>query len=107
MPAHLENLKVAARLEKLSFQSNPKERQCQRLSSYSMMAIISRTGEVMLKILQVRLQQYMNQELPYAQAGFRKGRGIRVQIANILWIIEKAEDSEKHLHLLHWLFQCL
>ena len=60
----------------------------------------------MLKILQVRLQQYMNQELPDVHPGFRKGRGLRYQIANICWIIEKARDFQKkkkkhHLPLLH------
>ena len=61
----------------------------------------SHASKVMLKILQARLQQYMNQELPDVQAGFRKGRGTRDQIANIHWIIEKARVPEKHLLLLH------
>ena len=61
----------------------------------------------MLKILQARLQQYMNHELPDVQAGFRKGRGTRDQIANICWIIEKARVPEKHLLLLYWLGQSL
>ena len=61
----------------------------------------------MLKILQARLQQYMNRELPVVQAGFRKGRGTRNQIANIRWIIEKARVLEKHLLLLYWLHQSL
>ena len=61
----------------------------------------------MLKILQARLQQYVNRELPDVQAGFRKGRGTRDQIANIRWIIEKAREfQKKHLFLLHWLCQC-
>ena len=65
------------------------------------------TSKVMLKILQARLQQYMNCELPDVQAGFRKGRGTRDQIANICWIIEKARVPEKHLFLLYWLCQSL
>ena len=61
----------------------------------------------MLKILQARLQQYMNRELPDVQAGFRKGRETRDQIANIHWIIEKSRVPEKHLFLLYWLCQSL
>ena len=60
-------------------------------------ALISHAGKVMLKILQVRFQQYMNQELPDVQAGFRKGRGTRDQIANICWIIEKAREFQKNI----------
>jgi len=62
------------------------------------MALISRTGKVMLKILEARLQQYVNRELPDVQAGFRKGRGTRVQIANIHWIIEKAREFQKNIY---------
>ena len=90
MPANSENSAVATGLEKVSFHSNPKERQCQKCSNYHTIALISHASKVMLKIFQVRLQQYMNQELPDVQAGFRKGRGIRDQIANIHWILEKA-----------------
>ena len=75
-------------LEKVSFHPNPKERQCQRM--LKLLALISHASKVMLKILQARLQQYMNRELPDVQAGFRKGRRTRGQIANIYWIIEKA-----------------
>ena len=71
-------------------------------------ALILHTSKVMLKILQIRLQQYVNHELPDVQAGFRKGRGIRDQIANICWIIEKAREfQKKHLFLLYWLCQSL
>ena len=68
-------------------------------------SLISHASKVMLKILQARLQQYVNHDLPDVQAGFRKGRGTRDQIANILWIIEKAKELKKknHLFLLHWL----
>ena len=70
--------------------SNAKE-----CSNYHTIALISHASKVMLKILQARLQQYMNCELPDVQAGFRKGRGTRVQIANIRWIMEKQESSRK------------
>ena len=83
MPANLENSSVATGLEKASFHSNPKERQCQGCSIYHTIALISHASKVMLKILQARLQQYVNRELPDIQAGFRKGRGTRDQIANI------------------------
>ena len=69
--------------------------------------LILDASKVMLKILQARLQQSMNQELPDVKAGFRKGRGTRDQIANICWIIEKARFPEKHLLLLYWLRQNL
>ena len=70
-------------------------------SNYRTIALISHAGKVMLKILQARLQQYMNRELPDVQADFRKGRGTRDQIANIRWIMEKARVPEKHLFLLY------
>ena len=63
-----------------------------------MIALISRASKVMLKILQARLQQYMNHKLPDVQAGFRKGRGTRDQIANIHWIIEKAREFQKNMY---------
>ena len=91
MPANLENSAVATGPEKVSFHSNPKERQCQRMLNCTT-ALISQASKVMLKILQARLQQYVNHELPDVQASFRKGRGTRDQIANIRWIIEKAES---------------
>ena len=77
MSANLENLAVATGLEKVSFHSNPKERQCQRMLKLLHNALISHASKVMLKILQARLQQYVNRELPDVQPGFRKGRGIR------------------------------
>ena len=99
MPANLENSAVATGLEKVSFHSNPKERQCQRIcSNYHTIALISHTSKAMLKILQARLQQYMNHELPDIQAGFRKGRGARDQIANIRWIMEKAREFQKNIY---------
>ena len=99
MPANLENSVVATGLEKVSFHSNPKERQCLRMLNYPTIALISHASKVMLKILQARLQQYMNRELLDVQAGFRKGRGTRYQIANVLWIIEKAREFQKKRHL--------
>ena len=102
MPANLENSAVATGLEKVSFHSNPKERQCQRIeelkSQNCIIAFISHTSKVMLKILQVRLQQYVNRELPDVQAGFRKGRGTRNQIANIGWIIDTAREFQKNIY---------
>ena len=95
MPANLENSAVATGLEKVSFHANLKEGQCQRMLKYWKIVLISHANKVMLKILQARLQQYMNQEVPDVQAGFRKGRGTRDQIANICWIIEKARDFQK------------
>ena len=73
----------------------------QECSNYSTIALISHASKVMLKILQARLQQYLNHELPDVQAGFRKGRGTRDQIANIRWIIEKARVPERHLFMLY------
>ena len=95
MSANLENSSVATGLEKVSFHSNPIERQCQRMPNYHTIALISHASKVMLKILQARLQQYVNCELPDVQAGFRKGRGTRGQIANIFWIIKKAREFQK------------
>ena len=97
MPANLENSAVATGLEKVSFHSNPKERQCQRMLKLCKIALISHTSKVMLKILQVRLQQYVNRELPGVEAGFRKGRGTRDQIANIHRIIKKGREFQKNI----------
>ena len=78
----------------------PKKGNAKECSNYHTFALISHSSKVMLKILQTRLQQYMNCELPDVQAGFRKGRGTRAQTANIRWIIEKERVAEKHLFLL-------
>ena len=93
MSANLENSAVATKLEKVTFHSNPKERQYQNNAQTT--ALISHASKVMLKILQARLQQYMNGELPDVQADFRKGRGIRDQIANIAGSLKKQESSKK------------
>ena len=90
MPANLENSAVATGLENISFYSNPKE-----CSNYHTIALISHASKVMLKILQPRLQQYMKRELSDVQAGFRKGRGTRDQIANIFGSSKKQESSRK------------
>ena len=94
MPANLENLAVAAGLEKFSFHSNPKgsDKEC---SNYCTVAFISHAIKIMLKILQARPLQHVNRELPDVQAGFRKGRETRDQIANICWILEKARELKK------------
>ena len=109
------------RTGKVNFHSNPKEAQCRRMfkllyncahftcqqgnakerSNNCTVALISNTSKVMLKVLQARLQHYMNRELPDVQTGFRKGRGTRDLIANICWIIEKARVPGKHLFLLY------
>ena len=92
MPANLENSAVSTGLEKVSFHSNAKE-----CSNYHTIALISHASKAMLKILQARLQQYVNSELRDVQAGFRKGRGTRDQIANIRWVIEKARELQKNI----------
>ena len=83
MPANLENSAVATGLEKVTFHSNTKERQCQRMLRLWPIVLISHASKVILKILQARLQQYVNCELPDVQARFRKSRGTRDPIANI------------------------
>ena len=95
MPANLENSAVATGLEKVSFHSIPKKGNVKEYSNYGTVALISHANMVMLKILQARLQQCVNQELSDAQAGFRKGRGTRDPIVNICWVIEKQKNSRK------------
>ena len=99
MPANLENSAVATGLEKVSSHSSPKEGQCQSVQTTAQLHS-SHTSKVMLKILQARLKQYVNREIPDVQAGFRKGRGTRDQIANIHWIMEKAREFEKNIYFL-------
>ena len=98
MPANLENSAVATGPEKVSFHSNPKKGNAKECSNYRTIALILHASKVMLKILQARLQQYVNRELPDVQADFRKGRGTRDQIANICWIIEKAREFQKNIY---------
>ena len=76
----------------------PKKGNAKECSNHCTIALISHASKVMLKILQARLQQYMNRELPDVQAGFRKGRGTRDQIANIRWIMEKAREFQKNIY---------
>ena len=92
MPANLENSAVTSGLEKISFLPIPKKGNAKECSKYHTIALISHTSKAVLKILQARLQLYMNHELPGVQAGFRKGRITRDQIANICWIIEKGRE---------------
>ena len=98
MSANLENSAVATGLEKVSFIPIPKKGNAKECSNYCTIALISHTSYIMFKILQVRLQQYMNRELPDVQAGFRKCRGTRNQIANIFWIIRKAREFQKNIY---------
>ena len=93
MLANLENSAVATEVENVSFHSNAKE-----CSNYWAVALISHPSKVVLKILQARLHQYMNCELPDVQAGFRKGRGTRGQIVNVCWIIRKAREFQKNIY---------
>ena len=94
VPANLENLQHWKRC----FHSNPKKGNAKECSNYHTVALISHTSKVMPKILQARLQHYVNHELPGIQAGFRKGRGTRDQIANIHWIIKKAREFQKNIY---------
>ena len=98
MPANLENSAVATGLEKVSFIPIPKKGNAKECSNYRTIVLISHASKVMLKILQARLQPYVNRELPGVQTGFRKGRGTRDQMANIRWIIEKAREFQKNIY---------
>ena len=84
--------------ENMQFKPSPKKGNAKECSNYHTIALISHTSKVMLKILQARLQQHMNRELPDVQARFRKGRGTRAQIANIRWIIKKAGEFQKNIY---------
>ena len=100
MPANLENSTWPQDWKRSVFIPVPKKDNVKDCSNYRTIALISHASKVMLKILQARLQQYMNSELLNVQAGFRKGRGTRDQIANIQWIMEKGRAPQKHLFLL-------
>ena len=97
MPANLENSQWPQDWKRSVFITNPKKGNAKECSNYRTIALISHASKVMLKILQARLQQYVNRELPDVQAGFRKGRGTRDQIANICWIMEKAREFQKNI----------
>ena len=98
MPASLENSAVATGLEKVNFIPIPKKGNAKECSNYHTTALISHASKVMLKILQSKLQQYVNRELPDVQARFRKGKRTRDQIANICWIMEKAREFQKNIY---------
>ena len=98
MSASLENPAVVTGLEKVSFHPSPKKGNAKECSNYQTVVLISCSSEVMLKILQTRLQQWLNRELPHIQARFRKGRWTRDQIANICWLIEKAMEFQKNIY---------
>ena len=97
MSANLENSAVATGLERSVFIPIPKKGNAKECSNYCTIALISHASKVMLKILQARLQQYVN-GVQHVQAGFRKGRGTRDQIANIRWIIKKAREFQKNIY---------
>ena len=97
MSTNLEYSAVVTALSKVRFHFNPTEGQYQKMFKLSY-NFISPAKKTVLKILQTRIQQYVNHELPDVQAGFRKGRGTRDQIANICWIIEKAREFQKNIY---------
>ena len=98
MPANLENSAVSIGLENVSFHFSLKERSCQRMLKLCTIVLILYNSNVMLIILQARLQQYVNCKLPDVQAGFRKGRGTRDEMANICWIMRRARELQKNLY---------
>ena len=99
MPANVENSAVATGLKKISFHSISKKGSAKKCSDYGTIVLISHASKVMLKILQVRLQQYVNQDLPdISKAEFRKGRRTRDQMANLHWIIEKAREFQQNIY---------
>ena len=104
MPANLENSAVASGLGKVSFNYNPKESQWKRLFKlpHNFTHFTSHAKKVMIKIFQARLHQYVHQQLPDVQAGFRKGRGTRHQIANVCWVTEKARDFQKNIYFVNY-----
>ena len=98
MPANLENSAAALALKRSAFIPIPKKGNAKQCSNYCKIALISHTNKVMLKILQARLQQCMNHELPDVLPRFRKGRGTRDLIANMPWIMEKAREFQKNIY---------
>ena len=89
------------------FTPNPKKGNAKESSNYRTIELILHTSKVMIKILQARLQQYVNHELPDVQAGFRKGRGTKDQISNILWLIEKAREFQKNICFIDYAKDCV
>ena len=98
MPANLEKSALATGLEMVVFILVPKKGNVKECAIYHTIALISHARKVILRILPARLQQYVNQELPDVQARFRKGRGTKDQISNILWLIEKAREFQKNIY---------
>ena len=98
MSASLEKLAVAMGLEKVNFHSNLKEGNAKEHSTYHTSVLILYASNVMIKLLQARLQQHVNQKLPDVQAGFRKGRGTRDQFDNLHWIMEEARAFHKNIY---------
>ena len=98
MPAIWKTQQWPQDWKRLAFTRFSKKDNAKECSNYCTIALISHANKVMLKILQARLQQYVNRELPNIQAGFRKGRGTRDQIANIRWIMEKAREVQKNIY---------
>ena len=98
MPSHLKTQHWPQDWKRSVFIPVPKKGNAKECSSYHNIVLISHMSKVILKILQARLQQYMNHEIPEVQAGFRNGRGTRDQIANICWVIEKAREFQKNIY---------
>ena len=98
MPVNLENSAVDTDWKRSVFIPIPKKGKAEECSNYHTIALISHDTKVILKIVQIRLQQYVNHELQDVQAGFRKGRGTRDQIGNIRWIVEKAREFQKNIY---------
>ena len=101
MPANLENSAVVTGMEKVSFHSDSKKSNVKECSNYCTIVLTTHGSKVLLKILQTRLQQSVNQELTDEQARFKNDRGTRDQIANIRWITEKAREFQKNIYLLY------
>ena len=98
MPANVETSTVATGMEKISFHSKSQRREMPKNAPTTTQLHSTHHYKVILKILQARLQQYVNRELPDVQAGFRKGNGTRDQVDNICWIIEKARKFQKNIY---------
>ena len=97
-PVYLTYMQWPQDWKRSVFTPIPKKGNAKECSNYRTIALISHTSKVMLKILQARLQQHVNHEIPDVQAGFRKGRGTRDQITNILWIMEKGREFQKNIY---------
>ena len=99
MPANLDHSAEDTGLEKVNFHSNPKEVQCQRMFKLSYNCTHFTCKQGLLRILQAMLQKYLKRELQYVQAGFKKGRGLRYQIGNLHWVIDKARKLQENFYL--------